>query len=221
MFNGLFKRYIQFLLKKEFANVYIRSSKTAEGPKLYVPNHSSWWDALVIYYVNAAFLREDARGMMAEEGLKRFPFFKKIGAFPVGQSPKQQLAAIQTAARFLQENRSVWLFAQGEERFHTVRPLQFKTGAGFLKERVPSATLLPVAITYAFRHERKPDIFVWIGEPVHAEGDRKTVTRTLEEKVEEMLDDVTHQLEQETTAGFEPLLQGKKTIDQRVERRQP
>ena len=49
--------------------------------------------------------------MMDEQGLRQYPFFRRIGAFSVNRDkPRDMLASLQYAAGLLQSGCPVWVF---------------------------------------------------------------------------------------------------------------
>ncbi|UZW65126.1 lysophospholipid acyltransferase family protein [Priestia flexa] len=132
-FERVLQLFVHYQLKKQFYRIYIDMEEVENNkPALFIANHSSWWDSLISFYVNRVLLKHDSYAMMSEEGMKSFPFFKKIGAFSVNQaSPKHIMKSLLYARELLREKKGVWIFPQGKEEHLEKRPLQFSDGTIF------------------------------------------------------------------------------------------
>jgi hypothetical protein len=63
--------------------------------------------------------------------------------------------------------------------------MEFKSGLARIAERLPEATVVPVAIRYEFMKNKKPACRVRIGEPVaRLEDNHPRFTRRLEQRLE-------------------------------------
>ena len=99
----------------------------ATTPLLFLGNHTAWWDGLVAFQLFATELGLDTIALMDADGLRRAPFFTRIGGFGVERdAPRDVLRALRHAARHLEgARRGVVVFPQGRERPITARPLGF------------------------------------------------------------------------------------------------
>jgi 1-acyl-sn-glycerol-3-phosphate acyltransferase len=180
-FEKLFYLYNGRLIRRWFNKVYVRIDPNGipEGPTLFIANHSSWWDGLFAFHLNYSLLKYDAFVMMSESGLKKFSFFRKLGAFSINRdSPKDIIKSMRYAMKCLIDfslkrnirGRSLWMFPQGDIRHQDIRPLSFLPGLAFLLEKVKSTnlniTVVPVTFYYDFGLEQKPSVYISIGSPV-------------------------------------------------------
>ncbi|MGF7030611.1 hypothetical protein J2T17_001516 [Paenibacillus mucilaginosus] len=96
--------------------------------------------------------------MMSEEGLRRFRFFRRLGAFSVDRGSLQGVKdSLRYAAGVLEgERRALWLFPQGDIRHGDVHPLGFHSGIGYLLREVPGIQVVPVSFYYCFLQDQKP-----------------------------------------------------------------
>ncbi len=140
---------------------------------LLVSNHTAFWDPLVAVWLTNCVLPIDSYAMMDAKNLRRLPFFRLVGAFGIDlDDPRDGGLAIRYAAKLLREgNRLVWVFAQGDERPITERPLGFRAGAAAVARLSPGATILPLALRYEFGQTERPGLHVNIGEPLSHERD--------------------------------------------------
>ena len=86
VFEAFFHIYNRWLIRRFFHQVLLTQEayKPEQGKgSIYMLNHSSWWDSLMLFYLTKTVMNVDAVAMMEEEGLRRFPFFRKLGAFSI------------------------------------------------------------------------------------------------------------------------------------------
>lgn len=101
-------------------------------PVLYIANHSSWWDGLIIFLLTEKASGLDHYMMMEEKQLKQYAFFRKLGAFPVQkENLKSVKQALMTAKENMQAGGAVWLFPQGKIMHQDMRPLELEAGLHF------------------------------------------------------------------------------------------
>ncbi|MGJ9382453.1 lysophospholipid acyltransferase family protein [Salipaludibacillus sp. CF4.18] len=112
-FEKVFHLYNQRLLKKSFHQINITKDSylPAKNNGIYFINHSSWWDALVLFYLNQSLLKLDAIAMMDSDGLHRFPFFSKLGAYSIDTKSRHSLVtSLQYSSEQLNRNKHLFLF---------------------------------------------------------------------------------------------------------------
>lgn len=136
----------------------------AGGPVLFAANHVGWWDGPCL------LLADDAVGgrghfVLDAASLARFPFFAPLGAIPLDRSaPMRMRAGLRAAEAALDgPGATVWWFPQGRERPSWARPLALGRGHERLARR---ATVIPVAIAYAFAGSPRPRAYFQFGAPV-------------------------------------------------------
>ncbi|MBM7647882.1 1-acyl-sn-glycerol-3-phosphate acyltransferase [Bacillus ectoiniformans] len=219
-FIRFFRPYVKFLLKKHFYRVHINDQawSSTKGSKLFLPNHSNWWDGLVIFYLNEAVTKQDSYSMMSEDGLKQFPFFGKIGAFPVSDSPKKLLASLKYAIELIKEEKSIWIFPQGKEEHLEKRPFHFMNGPAYLIDKQPGIEVYPIAFYYTFMHDQKPELFIKIGTAVNGEKlahkEKNQITEELADRLERLVDEVREHAMEGERSHYRILVNGRKTISE-------
>lgn len=220
-FESLFYQYNKWLLKRSFHSIMLsrQSAALPQEGSIVLLNHSSWWDPLVLFYCNQAIWKKDAVAMMGIEGLQRFPFFRRLGAFSVDpRSSKSVMESLNYSAAQLENNKHVFLFPQGEESPLEKRPLQFFSGAGYLKQKVPTAPVVNVSYYHGLFHHQLPEWFVHVSSPLQGETDwnRKIWTGAMEnyatKELDTLRDWVLHGGE------FQTILQGRAGIGQNWEK---
>lgn len=163
----LARSYVRRRLARAMDGVWVHGlararAAVAAGPVLLCATHAAWWDALVIVAVDEA-LGGDGYGLMDQDQLRKFPFFASIGAIGLDRtSPAAMRRGLKTALALLEGPRSVWIFPQGRHRPPHLRPLGLQRGHELLARGV---TVLPVALTYAFREAPQPSAILSFEAP--------------------------------------------------------
>ncbi|PFA70163.1 glycerol acyltransferase [Bacillus sp. AFS015802] len=214
-FQRLLAGYLTYQLKRHFYRVWIDDLRASFQPgsgHLVLANHSSWWDGLMVFYLNHKVIKEDSYAMMSQKGMEDFSFFRKIGAFSVNpDSPKDLVTSLKFAEKCLQDQKTVWIFPQGKEEHLEKRPLSFMSGPGYLYERNPGITITMVTFYYTFRHDQRPELFIRIFNEELNHGDfpsRAELTDHLRNSLEARLDGVKQDIVNEDISNFDQLLKG-------------
>lgn len=167
-----FAWYTARYLARHFNHLRLSRSSAAlpqSGPLIVYLNHPSWWDPLVCLLLARKFFPgRKCFAPIDAESLARYRFFKKLGFFEVRRGPRAGADFLFAAVPALETEDSVlWITPQG--RFADVRDqLQLRPGLGELMSRLPNVVAVPLAIEYAFWNERKPEVLVRFGNPIHA-----------------------------------------------------
>lgn len=171
-FSQWFSAYVQKLLHRNFSKIEILGLAQARhvcntAPTLWILNHVSYWDGLVVLWLVTRVLPLDAYVWMDGHNLQRVAFFRWVGAFGVRPDAAWDVGAgVKYALGKLQQPlQMVGLFPQGRERPASLRPLQFYGGSALIMRRAGTARMLPVALRYEFCAHPKPELHVAFGEP--------------------------------------------------------
>ncbi|KIL25842.1 hypothetical protein B4134_2588 [Bacillus safensis] len=193
-FRRIFSLYLErYLLHKHFRCVMMKGAvdPNEKLPVLYLANHSSWWDGLIIFLLTEKASGLDHYMMMEEKQLKQYAFFRKLGAFPVHkENLKSVKQALMMAKENMQAGRAVWLFPQGKIMHQDVRPLELEGGASFLVRQFEQVVVKPVTLHYTFNQFQKPTVSAVFGEDTFVSGGElrsKDVTHLLRDLLETQL----------------------------------
>lgn len=108
-FNRIFALYNHYyLLRRRFRSFTLSGSLDPllphtgspiepDQPVIYFMNHSSWWDGLLLYHASQQTSRGDHYVMMEEEQLRRYAFFRKLGAYSIN---KENASGIRTSLQY-------------------------------------------------------------------------------------------------------------------------
>jgi len=129
-----------------FGRVYNRHFVPARGPVLFVSNHQSFFDPVLVGYGLDREVDYMARDTLFENAIFS-KLIRSLNAFPVKRG-EADMAAIKETMRRLKEERAVLMFPEGT-RTEDGRIREFKPGLGLLakKTKVP---VVPVVIDGAF-----------------------------------------------------------------------
>ncbi|MFG6149104.1 lysophospholipid acyltransferase family protein [Halobacillus sp. B23F22_1] len=204
-----FTRFNRIFLHHHFNNIKIcnLNSTSISKKSLFIVNHSSWWDALIIFFLNDQVVQSDAYGMMHEEGIRRFPFFRKIGVYSMNSKDRRHLlSSLSYSTELLERDKTVWMFPQGDEQHLEKRPLEFSNGASYIAERAEGVHVIPVSLYYSLEHMKKPNVYAIIGRPIdqslYKSLSRKEKTQLFEKKVTAQLNELKKLVIQEKKEPF-------------------
>lgn len=174
IFARLFAVYAGWTVRRHFRAVFVRGNlPDTRAPLLACVHHAGWWDPILLFHLSRRRFPGCHFTMMEEENLRRFRFFRRIGAFGIDRaSASGPLASLRYALGRLSEPGSrVWIFPQGAIAPVDRRPLEVDPGAAWLasKARVP---VVAVAIRYEFREDQLPEAFVSFSTPSFVPAER-------------------------------------------------
>lgn len=184
---------------------------------IFYANHTNWWDGLWGYYLVHFVIKNKRFRFMIEE-MNRFPLFQYIGCFPVNKkSPQTAIKSLNYAVTTLDTpNTAFWIFPTGIIRPPQYRPEIFQTGLAFLADKAVKQyggiNLVPVANSFKFLRQDRPEIITEIGEPIvltEFNSDRKTFTEELQTKFEKLLDEHELMISKGKFEGYEYIYKQK------------
>lgn len=177
----------QRLVRRSFDHVRVKCDDMPTSG-LVLATHSSWWDGMLLLMCEHYFFHHDTYVLMDEDGLKRFPFFKHLGAFSVKKGSRRDvLQALSHARNLLDDGKTVWVFPQGEEVHQEIRPVHIESGATTLFGRSPVHLC---AFYYSFEHESKPSVYIRFRRHTVLEDTHAAQKEELRIAIERLFDDV-------------------------------
>jgi 1-acyl-sn-glycerol-3-phosphate acyltransferase len=216
---AFFDRYVARYLRRRFHRVRLWAAPealdTSTGPRIFAMNHASWWDVLVGYALARRVMRTESYAPMDEAQLARYRILARLGVYSVDRG---SVAGVREFLRYstarLREGAALWITPQGEIMPHWRRPVRFQPGLGRLVTHVPGVSVVPVAVTYEFMDEPRPEILVKLGRArVFAPDDEpEKVTRTLEQALEHELDALREAILARDFAPFVTLIEGRTSM---------
>ncbi|MDA5560448.1 lysophospholipid acyltransferase family protein [Exiguobacterium sp. MMG028] len=208
-FNNVFSTFVrERQIRPTFHNIFIRTDDIPT-PGLILSTHSAWWDGLVMYMVNEHFLRHDIHVLMDEDGLRRFPFFRHLGAFSVKKGSLSDVrASLAYANELLASGKSVWMYPQGREVPQEMRPIEIESGATLLLNERP---LHLCAMYYAFESHAEPVVYVRFRKYSVTSSTRRAQKQEIAQALEQLYDDVRDDVITRSTA-YAPLFRPRRNL---------
>ena len=174
----LFYLFLRPFMRRRLAGIYLHGLPQAvpENHAVFlVANHVSWWDGFLLREVHRRCVGDrPLYTVMLEAQLRRFPFFRWMGA--IGMTPEEP-ASLLRVVRFLkaerQQQSALWVafFPQGRIWPAWRRPLGFQPGLQLFTDAVRPAVVLAVGLHLEPLNQTKPSAFVSVGAPVVAGDD--------------------------------------------------
>ncbi|GEK57961.1 hypothetical protein CHL76_06125 [Marinococcus halophilus] len=217
LFEKLFYLYDRRLIQKHFSAVHMHNNSIyTDDAALFYVNHSNWWDGLLIYFLNKYWFRHPGYVMMDEEGLREFPFFRRLGAYSVDRSSRRDIIdALRYTEDKLVNGHHVWLFPQGAETHADQFPITLQPGISYLLPRV-NVPFVPVTMHYTFLHHQKPEIFINIGPPLPRTPEnlasRAAAQDALESHLQHQWDEMREDIAYEHLENYTTVLSGSQTM---------
>lgn len=227
----VFSFFNRQMLSRHFNQLWIENfslltSLDRQRPVIFYANHSNWWDGLLAFHVSYYLLNQDGYLMMMAQQLKKYRFFRWIGAFGVDRTSaisayrSLQYAAGLLNAQIKDRPYAVWIFPQGELLPNDIRPLKFQRGLSWLISQVPQAQLVSVAFRYEFLNEQLPEIFISFRIPdltPLSNSDRRSaegkINDYLQSELTVQLDELRQQVISRRFDSFQPFIKGKTSIN--------
>ncbi len=202
--DKIFRIYIHRLIRKYFNAIYRQGEIPVieeNKPLLLLPNHSTWWDGFLIYWINETFFRRPLYLMMLEEQLRKYPFFSRIGAYSINpgriKDVKESLDyTIDILEREEIPSPLVCIYPQGELKTACVRPLGIKTGYNWIIQNSrQDIQVLPLAIRMEFTDQQRPEIFFRFDEIFQSNEELNPSPVALDHILSSLLDQIEESLD--------------------------
>lgn len=191
----IFNPYIHRLLRKSFSHFFLLTEPSPVEDThglLITPNHFSWWDGFFIDYVMRRYTTRRIHIMMLEEQLKRYWFFRKLGAYSINPRNPRAIAESIAYTREVLRNTEhfVVFYPQGEIRPYDERPVQLKPGIVKIVHAIGIPVVVaPVAFKIQYADRQKPDVFCRFGAPLEGKqvaNDLETFTEAFRSNIAEL-----------------------------------
>jgi 1-acyl-sn-glycerol-3-phosphate acyltransferase len=126
----IFRLVSKFTIHRNFHEIKISDEfKDRDLPLLVIANHFSWWDGILINYLNIKCFKRKFHFMVHESHIGNFWFFKYIGAFSVRKNSISIIDTFSYIRELLQvKSNLVLIFPQGEIRSQHSTELEFEKG---------------------------------------------------------------------------------------------
>ena len=160
-------------MKRHFGTIkVIGEFQEKKLPVLLISNHISWWDGFWAMYFNLKVLKRKYHFMMLEEQLRKYWFFKKLGAYSINPANPISTARTLNYTRelLLSPQNLVVVYPQGVIQSPNSKFITIKEGLQKLLDKNKSEVqVLPLAVKFEYRENKNPDIVARFGSPLRAE----------------------------------------------------
>ena len=221
-----FDRYFRAQFAKHFATTRLASLTNAGRwdlsiPTLLLANHTNWWDGLLAFVVGRE-LGLRVHILMDAANLERYRAFRLAGALPLRRgSFRGVYRDLQAAGANLVPGAGLWLFPQGARRPQAERP-RIERGAAELAIARAPLRVCCAAFRYLHFGEQLPEAFAFLGEPRLIQPGqyrgRREAAMVLERDLLAALDAADALLRTESAGGFRTVVQGRLSINKRMDR---
>jgi len=128
-----------------------------QGSYILAPNHHSWWDAYLLWFITRK-LDCDFRVLMDDGQLEKFNFFRHLGAIAASE--------IRVALRYLRQDDASVLVIFPEGGLSAASKLQkIEKGLDYFSEKA-NVPVVPLAIRTVLRGAQQPEAFLSFGKPI-------------------------------------------------------
>lgn len=227
-----FRIYFKYSLKRNFLRINFKGKKLLDeivqisakenSPVIICVNHSNWWDGVLLNWISNYVLKGNAYCLMDTVDLSRHRYFNKIGAIPLERKNKfSSFRTLKFCKKILTgKNRYLWIFPQGEIIPNERMPYRFFNGVSYLCENIDKFNLMCVHFEYRFTAEQHPEIYVNVFRSFENKDintiSRKDFTEYLEKLFVDESNKFTNRICKNDYSGFEVILKGRKSINQRI-----
>jgi 1-acyl-sn-glycerol-3-phosphate acyltransferase len=164
-----FQYWLKNFLLKDFSAIYLLTSVPevpTNKPLILAPNHSTWYDGFIPYWVNEQFLQRNFYIVMLEEQLKRYWFFNKLGAIGIKpDSPADIKASMNYLNSLLQPKNMIVYFPQGKIIPDIQGKFELTQGLRLLSAH-SETEIMPMRIKIEPLNQRKPALFLSFDLPI-------------------------------------------------------
>ena len=161
----IFKWYVKRIVNKKFESIiFDKISLEREKSVILIANHFSFWDSLILFWVNEQLFKKQAYVMDLEETMRKEKFLKYGGAFSIGKKPEDIIASLNYAACLLNDpDNLVLMFPQGKLYSNFVEQVHFEKGVLNIIKKVNPDVQIVFAATFVqyFKH-KKPTATVYL-----------------------------------------------------------
>lgn len=159
----LYKPYVNRLLRSSFNRFVLTNSiPDISGSKglIVTPNHFSWWDGFFAECLMRKFTGRKLYIMMLEDQLKKYPFFKYLGAFSIKPGSVKSVADSLRYSKEIAVSPSSYLvfYPQGEIQKYEVENVKLKSGLTTISDNKMTDVLI-VSFKIVYGNEKKPDVY--------------------------------------------------------------
>lgn len=229
---SFFRYFFSKSLRKNFSCIRVKGLPEAikviklsaqnNRPIVFCANHSSWWDAPLIFYLTYELFGTDSYCIMEKKQFDMYPYFRGFGAVPIiREDPRNSLRVLSECAAELNGSaKSLWIFPQGEIVPNSKRPFHFYPGLSILLEKLSDPLIVCLYFDFRFTKNQFPEAFVDIfkfGSKENFEGkSREEFTNNLEYLYEHEANEFESSFANGNLQDYSAVLNGRISINDKA-----
>ncbi|PTR00051.1 acyltransferase-like protein [Mucilaginibacter yixingensis] len=136
--QDMFQRYVTYRLRRtfnvmEFNKIDIKPNHSI----LLLPNHFSWWDGFLAFWLEGKFFDRNFYIMMQEDHLQKRMFFNLTGGFSINPQSKEMITSLNYASNLLSDPTNlVTIFPQGALISNHAEQITVQPGIGHVIKKI-------------------------------------------------------------------------------------
>lgn len=146
---------------------------------LLLANHYSFWDTLLVYYLNKHFFKKKTHVLIIEKTMQRWPFLRHMGAFSITPNSKDMLASLNYAGNLLNDpGNLVLIYPQGKLYSNFSTEIIFEQGLSRVIQQSTKTfqCVMMASFIENFEH-KKPGAYIYLKSTDIASDDIKTINQ--------------------------------------------
>jgi len=151
--------YTRWLVSRKFHELIFNTIEFDKNKSiLFLANHFSFWDGLVLHCVNEKLFRKNFYVMVNEETTYKLNYLRFGGAFSINKNSRKMLESLDYAARLLNDPQNmVLLFPQGKLYSNLVEDIKFGKGISRVMNKADGKFQLIFAATFIqyYKHKKQ------------------------------------------------------------------
>lgn len=168
-------QYVKFLVRTKFQQLIFNTIEIDKNKSvLLLANHFSFWDGLILHFVNDKLFRKNFHFMVNKDTAYKLHYLQYGGAFSINKNSRQIFESLHYAASLLDNpNNLVLLFPQGKLFSNFVEDVRFEKGVLRVMKQAAGKFQLVFASTFIqFYKHRKQSINVYLKSETASYADK-------------------------------------------------
>jgi 1-acyl-sn-glycerol-3-phosphate acyltransferase len=161
----LLSNYVKWLLKKTFYEIRFNTINVDNNKSvLLLANHFSFWDGLILHYINDQLFKKIFYVMVNEETTHKLHYLRYGGAFSIKKDSRKMVESIKFASELLSDPQNlVLLFPQGKLFSNFVEDIHFEKGVlKIIREAAGNFQLIFASAFIQYYKHKKQSVNVYL-----------------------------------------------------------
>jgi len=152
--------YVRWSVKRNFHHLKVDKVEVSPDKSvLLIANHFSYWDGMILYYLNQQITGKKFHAMILEETAIKEPMLKYAGGFSVKKNSRDILESLRFAVELLNDPQNmVLIFPQGKLYSNFIGEVTFEPGVSKIMQQAEGKFQLMLAAIFAENFEHKKQV---------------------------------------------------------------